>query len=65
MPMLFPYHPPLRAIGSIQFRPAGPSFPLYEAATDRGLRLCYWSSAAMRHIPAYDVAGAIIQRKAA
>jgi hypothetical protein len=53
---------PLRAIGSIRFRPAGPSFPLYEATTDRGLRLCYWSPAAMRHIPVYDMAGVSMEK---
>ena len=53
MPPRLTYSPPLRAVGTVRFRPGGPSHLAYEADTPRGRRLVYWSATAMAHIPVY------------
>ena len=49
------YTPPLRAVGTVRFRPGGPSHLAYEADTPRGRRLVYWSAIAQAHIPVYTL----------
>lgn len=58
MPSTFRHQPPLRAIGQIRFRPGGPQYQAYEADTEAGLHLVYWSPVAMAHIPVHNQAAA-------
>lgn len=56
------YTPPLRAIGTVRFRPGGPSHLAYEADTPRGRRLVYWSPVAQCHIPVFSAAAVLEAR---
>lgn len=55
-----PHQPPFREAGMVRFRPNGPAHQAFEADSEEGKQLFYWSPLVMAHLPIHGTHAVVV-----